>query len=168
MSCFWRVSTFIYILYLIFNFVPFFVKVDDVKDLWKKLKDKHRYIAKKQTQSKSVDACPEEFDDEYIDEADGENATENFRQTFSLGGAESLSSPVSDGANDNTCDTPTSTYSYMSKDKHKNSENMAMKAAQLVGQSISTYFEKKKEEKTQQDGLQQIHIWLQLEKMFEQ
>lgn len=45
---------------------------------------------------------------------------------------------------------------------------MMMKAAELVGQSISTYFEKKKEEKTPQDGLQHIHIWLQLEKMFEQ
>lgn len=105
-----------------------FFKVAEVKKLWKKLKDKHRYFSKKRPQPKSGDACPEEFDDEYIVEADGDadmrdelhflddNAAENFRQTFSLGGAESLSS-VSDVPNDTTSDKPTSTYSYMSKDK---------------------------------------------------
>lgn len=45
---------------------------------------------------------------------------------------------------------------------------MAMKAAHLVGKSISTYFEKKCEEKSPKDGLKHTHIWQQLEKMFEQ
>lgn len=167
------------------SFGLFFFLVAEAKNLWKKARDTHRYLAQKaksSSKTKSGDAAPEECDEEQHEESEvqelreemaflDENVSSSLRQTVSLGGEETAvprsSTSVAIDVHESGSDTPStsSNYSYMASKKKNDRNDPSMEAALLVSRSISSFIEKREEKP---EELKHKHIWLQMEKLFEQ
>lgn len=170
-----------YIIFILLLFCLLSPIVAEAKTLWKKAKDAHRYFALKkgkQQKTKSGDAAPEldeddaePFDDDMMDDELNfldETSSTNYRQTFSVGGESTIGESSVD-RNDEASGEASSNYSYMAK-KNKR-DDATVEAAQLVSQTIASYFEAKKDgENTQTKEAKYKHaaIWSQLESLFEQ
>lgn len=140
--------------------------------MWKKLKDHQRYYAlKMQSQGKSGDAAPDEpdsgaFDYELRDELSFLQTKDpsKLRTTTSLGGDTEFGSASMDLNLDATVSESNYSYSSSAASKKKKKEERALEAVAMAGQSFSKYLEGK----TKEPLLKHIHIWQQLEKLFEE
>lgn len=157
----------------------FFFVVEKAKQIWKKLKDHHRYYTTKKAhgKGKSGDAAPDDPDDaeedfEMRDELSflDENEPSSLRKTMSLGNEED---------HDETSllghflmdETQSSNYSYSSEmSKGKKKDDRALEAATLMSKSLSKYLDNKSDHQqaSGEPKFKHEHIWQQLEKLFEQ
>lgn len=89
-------------------------------------------------------------------------SSEKLRHTISVGGGSQFPPPERADC-ETMCNTPTSSYSYPAKRNVQRSDP-AVEAAQLVSDSISSYIAMR----SASNDMKHMHIWLQLEKLFEQ
>lgn len=151
-----------------------FRSVKEAKSMWKKAKDSLRYLQAKgnKDKGKSGDAAPDVDDDTEAPEEDTldddmgfliQNAAVELRDTASIGGASSFADQSFDGEAAST----SSNYSYAAgKKKSSRGDGDALEAAQLLSNTITSYFEKKGE-KSQNDGLKYECNWKQIEQMYQ-
>lgn len=151
----------------------------EAKLMWKKAKDAHRYLQgkSKRDKAKSGDAAPD-MDDAEEDAEEGErmdddmcflveNSSMQLRDTVSAGGA----SLFADESLDSELPSTSSNYSYAAGAKKRfrgNGDGDALEAAQMLSQTISSYFQKKEEtSKGSGSGLKYESNWKQIEQMYE-
>lgn len=160
----------------------FVLIVAETKSIWRKLRDQRRYKAKKNKNKGKSGAKapgPDDDSDENMEEEEGaevhdemafldKNESEQFRQTYSLGGEVvdqvTISDPGSNSVPDECYESPSSSYSYL-KENTRDRGDTALKAAHLVGESISMFLKNK--ENAPPPQLKHMHIWQHLDKLFE-
>lgn len=140
--------------------------------MWKAAKDSHCNLQGKKDKSKSGDAVPGMDDTEATEDETSdndmcflhENSAMQLRDTGSVGDVSSFGDESVDGE----VSSSSSNDSYAAGGKKRargNGDGDALAAAQLLSQTIASYFDKKKEI-PQDSGLKYEGNWKQIEQMY--